>query len=1530
MKDNMIRLLVNPILPALFVSGTLATSFAQAATVDSSERAATYEIALARAKATGKDIVVFQRGSDWNRLGEELYNTIWLNEGFVRELGPGFILAAVDHQEEPGSMALTGLYRGTAAAVSASGVSSPQRLAQMTAEGCAIPPNSIVSVGSKDGTTFKSRPDGAWLAQGANPSHEVLTLKITTRGGGRVLRIDFPTDPALPGAGPGRGDNGNFAISEIVAEIGAKPVKFTGAWASAFEGGWGAWLVIDGISDQRDNLWNSMAHQHQRRTLLLSAEQSFPANSELSVQLICRSRWDRHVPGCLRAAVLSDATLDSDIQRVCKAQMENAQNSRFSWWDMTYCPRIALMDSQGRAVTCENKPRLGLTAKSLAQRIKEMRGVREKRDALWQDAEKAQGPQKAELLRQSLDLMKIANWAGNENCYQFVHDKIRQADPTDQSGAVYWLGFGGHDRDGAPGLDAVWKARDEKRYDEALALVDKLLAEPRTKVLNHGRIQRIMLAKFHVYRSWPGHEEQRFDVQREIAALDPTTYLGIGAVGYLGMHHRTPVPMLTYGWVAGQVKEGSNVWNMTDNVGYYMDHAGTYSVSLNHTGGPDTVRVKSIAVMDGKDIIAEANPGQDMGPGKNVSVMLDLKNWQHDHTYTLRVEIEAAEGKTNNQGNIAIEPVFVAPTATAASPAAPATNDELTNCLSKGDILAWQKRQADQIILQWSSGLDAPSTIISTPRLRLALAQVELIRAAGADRVTQIAKTDGGVVFLSAFLRDVEWLESFLASGQSEYGQSLENLRFLYRFAPVDFTTPIYKRMATAMALSVGESHNRYRLFDRFKRIQKTLHDGLLHVSFENLTVRQMRFATYMAGTERDYQYLLDDRQQTIGDYFGACWAVPYRGDNDYGYSVQGAGYTDPWLHHYGTGTGNRPFIAQKELGGVCGTLSSYGAAAAGAHGVMSTAVGQPGHCAYVIRKGDTWGIAYDISGPAATGFGAWGWDGTGFSVAASLWEKVEADRERFMNSQRLIWLARLQADRSKIAVRILPGLQYKLYRQGVGADLPDFSKLKPERSGTVERLDLPAIQPSPCENFGVVWEGQIEVTGQGLVRVSTSSDDSSRVLIDGQPVVSANCARQEKEINLTAGKHPLRVEFSQGGGPFSLKVGFDGVISAASGNWTGTYERAIAAQPLNYGTWIDYVKALEGVKNVSPTMWLNIGRRAAETFATWHQPAWALANRCLERAEPTLKPQERGAYFLELHRILKQEKATQLAAYDYSGNFEWQANRLGDAALQLQFFGALLSIHHSNDPLYNGFFGSVLNWGNNRFAGNPATSAAYAKTLANFFGSQSAALDKGMLTGIISGGIRKASEAGDFSSYKQWNEMAKRMLPPIRPEDVHLNSQQSGLYPKFAPFPGDLLSKDGMLRTSSACPSDRPLAYSQAISSGQFGGWFDTNSEDKPWAMVQLPGDCKISGIVLVNRYENSPDNAEFKWAAPLKVTVSTDAKTWSDVATVNTPEAVMRIDLQAKAPQARYVKIERIPSAQPAGRFHFRGFLIYGRRLY
>ena len=181
------------------------------------DRADNYEDALARAKSEGKDLVVYQRGSDWNRLSETLYREVWMKDEFAKELGDGFVLLAVDRPEAE---------NGAAGA----------RLTKLVNETAPLPPNEMTAVESEAKIPFTVRPDGAFLGgMTPNPGQDVLTLRLTAKTGGCILRLDFPMDPSLPGGGPGRVAHGNFAISEVEAQQGTVPVKLTAAWADAFD-----------------------------------------------------------------------------------------------------------------------------------------------------------------------------------------------------------------------------------------------------------------------------------------------------------------------------------------------------------------------------------------------------------------------------------------------------------------------------------------------------------------------------------------------------------------------------------------------------------------------------------------------------------------------------------------------------------------------------------------------------------------------------------------------------------------------------------------------------------------------------------------------------------------------------------------------------------------------------------------------------------------------------------------------------------------------------------------------------------------------------------------------------------------------------------------------------------------------------------------------------------------------------------------------------------------------------------------------
>lgn len=847
----------------------------------------------------------------------------------------------------------------------------------------------------------------------------------------------------------------------------------------------------------------------------------------------------------------------------------------------------------------------------------------------------------------------------------------------------------------------------------------------------------------------------------------------------------------------------------------------------------------------------------------------------------------------------------------------------IESALRNGKIggLALELRQSIQSAIADAGGPAHLSAVIADPKVRATLVQHELIRSVGEDRIADIAGREKGVEFLAAFLEDPNWVESFLVSDPPAarwylptvtFPQALENLYLLHRYGK-DLDKPVYRRMATALALESGMLP--YRLIVRFKDIQAAHRQGLLHARFNNLDVREMRWAVHVDEGHREFQYLLDERQTKAADYMGACWSVTWLDFNPYGDWLQGPLFYTPWRHVLLWGEDARI------LGGQCENLSLFGCAAARVHGVMASIVGQPGHAAYIVQLGDKWPVAYDVFGPAVTFFTNPGWDGSGYITANWLCEPVQRDRVKFLTANRMCMIARLLMAEDRAEVRILPGLRYAVYRQGVGDRLPDFSKLTPDSKGTAKGIDFNAVKPNPPTNFGVVWRGQIDVSRAGEVKVILRSDDQSRLSIDNEPVLELNCARQEKIVKLAAGRHALRVDYCQGGGDAYLEVEFRGIHSF--GDWKTAYGQAIKAQPLNYGTWIECIKAMEETTGVSPKTWTKFARSSVNAFSAYHEAAWALARRSIEKALPSMKPAERMSFFLDCHEKLRQQGAKQFDGYRYDIVLGWQADQLTNPTVQLEFFSRLLQIH-AGEPPNDRLFSMTLEWGQNRFKDNQATAPKFAEIVGDYFRKQGGA-NKDLLRNQVQNGIRAAGERGDIAAARVWTKLGEELLPRLQPGDISLSPEQAKNFPKVQPFAAPLLSGDGILRTSSNIGEDRPLSYAAMLRGVGLGGFFHTNSEENPWAQVQLPGNAKLSGIVLVNRYEAAQDRQ-----IPLKVSTSLDGKTWTEVARFDKAENVFRVDFQGKTVEAKYVRVERVPTPGRRDFFHLRAILIYGQKLY
>lgn len=93
------------------------------------------------------------------------------------------------------------------------------------------------NVESKGGATLTRQPDGSYLAGGTNPAKDVYVFDAPLPAeGASAFLLECLTDPSLPGGGPGRNSNSNFALSRFdvyLRKPGGKPELLKVARAEA-------------------------------------------------------------------------------------------------------------------------------------------------------------------------------------------------------------------------------------------------------------------------------------------------------------------------------------------------------------------------------------------------------------------------------------------------------------------------------------------------------------------------------------------------------------------------------------------------------------------------------------------------------------------------------------------------------------------------------------------------------------------------------------------------------------------------------------------------------------------------------------------------------------------------------------------------------------------------------------------------------------------------------------------------------------------------------------------------------------------------------------------------------------------------------------------------------------------------------------------------------------------------------------------------------------------------------------------------
>ena len=127
---------------------------------------------------------------------------------------------------------------------------------------------------------------------------------------------------------------------------------------------------------------------------------------------------------------------------------------------------------------------------------------------------------------------------------------------------------------------------------------------------------------------------------------------------------------------------------------------------------------------------------------------------------------------------------------------------------------------------------------------------------------------------------------------------------------------------------------------------------------------------------------------------------------------------------------------------------------------------------------------------------------------------------------------------------RYVRGVAYTYYeRRAPGDELKDFDAMAARKRGSARRIDN-SVKGRETE-FSLRFDGLLNVPTDGNYTFYTSSDDGSRIYIDGSVVVKNDgmhgTVERSGTVALSAGMHPIVVTFYQGTGPSSLSASWEG-----------------------------------------------------------------------------------------------------------------------------------------------------------------------------------------------------------------------------------------------------------------------------------------------------------------------------------------------------------------------------------------------------
>lgn len=330
------------------------------------------------------------------------------------------------------------------------------------------------------------------------------------------------------------------------------------------------------------------------------------------------------------------------------------------------------------------------------------------------------------------------------------------------------------------------------------------------------------------------------------------------------------------------------------------------------------------------------------------------------------------------------------------------SEEELTKRIEriKGEIAGIEADQPDGVAPASRLGVQ-----LKNKKEELGKLEAEALHA---HAILESISAPGAGKLMEQISNNLDWAEQLAWTGDApRVGTALAILADVVAKEPELIYNQMERDIATAAALEFAKSgwqHN--EALDRVNYYLKNWRAGRLNKVFDTLPFWQRRMVVGCKGdnnfgSPESLQWSLDNVHLPAEQFTGCCWRCGYKLYNLYGQSIHGPGYNQPFDDYYGR---NRAKFTY-EVGGVCGSLSHFGAFSALANGVPALTMGEPGHCAYVVLVGDKWVPSYSVDWKRGLHWTPWlgNYRYTTLHLASKLFSDAEAENTLLSNAYRVL-----------------------------------------------------------------------------------------------------------------------------------------------------------------------------------------------------------------------------------------------------------------------------------------------------------------------------------------------------------------------------------------------------------------------------------------------------------------------------------------------------------------------------------------------